>query len=496
MQKQKNYIIAIDEGTSSVRAVLFDVKKNKIVSSFSQGFQQIYPEPGWVEHNAEEIWQKTELCLKKMLNQISHQELFGIGITNQRETVVAWNRKTGKPIYNAICWQCRRTADLCNSMQTKVVHDIHKKTGLIIDAYFSATKIKWLKDNVPAFAKEEKAGNLCVGTIESFLVFKLTGGKSFVTDITNASRTMLLNINTKKWDKSLLELFDISENILPEIVDNNKIVGEYKHKGHSITIAGLIGDQQSSLFGQACFEKGDSKNTFGTGSFLLLNTGQEIVYSKHKLITTIAWQIDGKPTYALEGSVFNCGTSIEWLKDLGIIKKASDCDSLANSVPSSNGVYFVPAFTGLGAPYWDGNARGLICGITRGTSIAHITRAVLDSIAFSVKDVYDIMLQDANLEMKKGILRADGGVSKSEFTMQYQSNLLGLNVQCCQETESTSLGAIYMCGLATGAFKNIADLKKRYKPAKIYKPKKSFKIMTQKYEGWKDAIARTLSKRK
>lgn len=488
---QKKYIIAIDEGTTSVRAVLFDVKGNKIILTSKQKFRQIFPQNGWVEHDAEEIWQKAELCLKDILRKINPEEVFGIGITNQRETVVMWDKKTGKPIYNAIVWQCRRTAKFCKThLKGAVATKIHKKTGLIPDAYFSATKIMWLLENIPKAKVLQAKNELCVGTIESFLAFKLTG--EFVSDITNASRTMLCNIKTKLWDDELLQLFKIDKSILPKIIDNDEIVGTYKYKKSEIIVAGLIGDQQSSMFGQCCFNKGDLKNTYGTGSFLLLNIGNQIEYSKHKLLTTIAWSVNKKTTYAMEGSVFNCGSSIEWLKDIGLIDIVPEADRLAESVKSSNGVYFVPAFTGLGAPYWDAEARGMFCGLTRGSSKAHLARAVLDSIAFGVKDVYDIMYQDASTN--KGTIRVDGGVSKSDFTMQYQSNLLGKTIQCSKEIESTSLGAIYMCGLAVGVWKNLKELGVLYKSSKTFKPKKTLQDMQVKYDGWKDAIKKAQTK--
>lgn len=488
----KNYIIAVDEGTTSVRSVLFDVKKKKIVYSSKQTFKQIYPSDGYVEHDAEEIWRKTQKTLHDVLGQINPKDVYGIGITNQRETVVMWNKKTGKPIYNAIVWQCRRTVDFVEShLKGQVGKKIHTKTGLIPDAYFSATKIKWLLENVKEAKVLEKKNELAVGTIESFLAFKLTG--NHITDITNASRTMLLNINTKVWDDELLKLFNINEEILPKVINNDQIVGYYNYNGVSLTVAGLIGDQQSSLFGQACFKKGDLKNTYGTGSFLLLNIGDKPLLSKHKLLTTIAWSIKGKTTYALEGSVFNCGSSIEWLKDIGFISSPAECDQLAESVQSSNGVYFVPAFTGLGAPYWDGKARAMFCGITRAANKANMVRAVLDSVAFSVKDVYDIMFEDAS--SKKGAIRVDGGVTKCNFIMQYQSNLLGREIKISAEKESTSLGAIFMCGLSVGVWKNLKELGEISKISKTFKPKKSLNYMNEKYAGWQDAIKKAQTKR-
>jgi len=489
----KKYIMAIDEGTTSVRVSLYDIKKNKILTTLREPIESLFPVSGWVEQNAEETWQKTEGLLHKVLSKINPAEVFGIGITNQRETVVAWNKKTGKAICPAIVWQCRRTVDYCKKqLKGNIAQTIHRKTGLIPDAYFSATKIKWILENDTKAKTLQEQKSLCFGTMDSFLTFKLTGGKSFVTDLANASRTMLCNIKTGKWDSDLLALFNIQEETLPKIVDNDVVVGNYHYKGMGIPIAGLIGDQQSSLFGQLCINKGDLKNTYGTGSFMLLNIGDKPIYSKNRMVTTIAWRVKDKIAYALEGSVFNCGSSIEWLKDLSIIQTPAESDILAESVKSSNGVYFVPAFTGLGAPYWDGNARALFCGITRGTTKAQMVRAVLDGIAFGVKDIYDVIHKDT--ELTQNVIHVDGGVSKSEFTMQYQSDLLGKNIQCAKEAENTSLGAIYLCGLATGVWNSLNELVKLYKPAKVFKPKKSQQIMMEKYEGWKKAVSRALTK--
>ncbi len=488
---QKKYILAIDEGTTSVRCVLYSVKDNKIIDSVSQKFRQYYPQEGWVEHDAQEIWKKTKYCLFEILKKIDPEQVFGIGITNQRETVVMWNKKTGKPIYNAIVWQCRRTVDYVkDNLGGQIAKKIHQKTGLLPDAYFSATKIKWLFENVPKAKTLLQKNELCAGTIESFLAFKLCN--KFVTDITNASRTMLFNIKTKCWDTELLNLFNIDKQILPSVIENNQIVGDFVYGKTKIPVCGLIGDQQSSLFGQACFSAGDLKNTYGTGSFLLQSTGENIVLSKNKLLTTVAWSINGKTTYALEGSVFNCGSSIEWLKDVGLIESARESDKLAESVTSSAGVYFVPAFTGLGAPYWDGNARGLVCGLSRGSTKAHIVRAVLDSIAFGMKDVFDVMLAETKCDA--GVIRVDGGVSNSDFTMQYQSNLLGEKLEVSKEKESTSLGAIFMCGLGLGVWKDLKELSKLYQTSKVFKPKKSQKDMKIKYDGWKEAVQKALSK--
>lgn len=490
---EKKYIIAIDEGTSSTRAVLFDLEKNDIVAIEHQKFKQYFPHPGWVEHDAEEIWQKTKTCVDKLILKVKKPNLIaGIGITNQRETIVVWNKKTGQPVGNAIVWQDKRTSEFCKTkLVGRTATTITKKTGLVPDSYFSATKLSWILKNDKKAKKLAKENNLCAGTIESFLTFKLTNGQSFVSDVTNASRTMLFNIHTLKWDDWLLNLFEIPKQILPKVVGNDQIVGEYDFCGSKILVAGLVGDQQSSLFGQACFHKGDIKNTFGTGSFMLMNLGTEPLISKNKLITTIAWNINSKTNYALEGSVFSCGTSIDWLKSLGVIDSSSQCDRMAEMVCDSNGVCFVPAFNGLGAPHWDSGARAMISGITTYTNFGHICCAVLESIAFSVKEIFDVFCDD--MPASKKALKVDGGVSKSDFAMQLQSNILGIKVQCAKQYESTSMGAIFMCGLATGIWKNTKQLESIYASSKIFEPKNKT-AMLKKYKKWQSEVHKALSK--
>ncbi len=491
----KRYILSIDEGTTSVRINVFDTQKNSLTSSTKENVANLFPFPGWVEQDAEEVWNKTESCLKSALSKINPAEIYGIGITNQRETVIAWDKRTGKPVCNAIVWQCRRTADYCNKhLVGNIAKTIYRKTGLVTDAYFSATKIMWLIQKEPKVRELLKSQNLCVGTMDSFLAYKLTQGQSFITDISNASRTMLCNINTGQWDNELLEFFKIPLEILPKIVDSDAFVGYYDYKGTNLPIRGMIGDQQSSLLGQLCINPGDLKNTYGTGSFMLMNTGEQPFFSQHKLLTTIAWSIKGKRTYAIEGSIFNCGSSIEWLKDIELIADASDCDSFATSVDSANGVRFVPAFTGLGSPYWDGNAKALMSGITRGATKAHIIRSVLESIPFSVKDIYDVIYEGTGIS--KGTIRVDGGVSKSDFTMQAQCNLLNKEIQCSKEKENTGLGAIFLCGLSLGIWE-WADLPKLYKTSKIYHPqKKMYPKGQEDYNDWKKAVSKALTKEK
>ena len=486
----KNYIIAIDEGTSSVRAVLYSVKENKFILSRKEKITPYYPHPGWVEHDAEEIFQKTKRCLDDVLSEIDENLVFGIGITNQRETTVCWNRKTQKPLRKAIVWQCRRTAEYVEkNLRGKVGEKIHKTTGLIPDAYFSATKMKWILENDKKAPALLKSKNLCFGTIDSFLTFRLTNGKSFVTDITNASRTMLMNLKTGNWDDELLSLFNIPKTSLPEIVENDKIVGYYNFKGKDIPIAGIIGDQQSSLFGQACFDCGDVKATYGTGSFVLQNIGNKIVYSKNKLLTTVAWKMKNQNIfYAIEGSVFNCGSAINWLQNVGIINSPSDCDKMAESGEIVPGVYFIPAFTGLGAPYWNPEARALLCGITQGVTKNQIARAVLEGIAYRVCDVFNVIHKDTNLDFNS--IKIDGGVSRSNYAMQFESNLIQKTLEISKESESTSLGAVFMCGLATGAFKNLTELKQVYQKSKIFKPKITSSSAKALYAEFKEAVKR------
>lgn len=487
------YILTVDAGTTSVRAVLYDVLKNQFVKIEKQPFTQIFPKAAWVEHNAEEIWEKVEDCIKKVCKDINPKDIYGLGITNQRETVVTWNSKTLKPLTNAIVWQCRRTSKICEKLkESKMCKVIHNKTGLIPDAYFSATKIKWLLENNKEVKEALKNNTLMVGTIESFLVYKLTQGKVFVSDITNASRTMLFNIKTLEWDEDLLTFFNIPKNILPKVVDNDEIVGITNILGEEIKIAGLIGDQQSSLFGQGCFEEGMAKNTYGTGCFMLVNTSQKPIKSKHGLLTTIAYKQKGKITYALEGSVFNAGSVVNWAIDnLGMASSPEEITNLAYQVDSSEGVYLVPAFTGLGTPYWDMNARAIIVGLTRASDKRHISRAVLESMAFSSYDVLKTMQRDTKLKIKE--LHVDGGASENEKLMQFQCDLLQTNLKKYNQ-ESTCLGSVFMTGLAVGLYKNIQEIKSLLKSIRDYKPQKTEAEMLFQLKCWKGAVKKCLRK--
>ena len=487
----KKYIIAIDEGTSSVRAVAFDVQQNKIVYSRKEKLKTFYPHPGWVEQDAMEIFEKAKACLDDVLSTIDTTLVFGIGITNQRETTVVWNKKSGIPVARAISWQCRRTAPYIKKLSAKNVDYIKKTTGLIPDAYFSATKIRWILDNNKRAQSLYEKGNLCAGTIDSFLVFGLTNKKAFVSDITNASRTMLLNIKTGNWDDKLLSIFKIDKNILPTVVENDKIVGYYSYNGEEIPIAGICGDQQSSLFGQMCFDKGNIKITYGTGSFMLLNTGNDLLFSKNKLVTTVALKLKGKPIkYAIEGSVFNCGTAVDWLENIGLTHGPKDCDRLSLEFEDTNEAHFVPAFTGLGAPYWEPNARACLVGILLNTKKEHIARAVLEGIAYSVYDVFKVLEKDFKFIGKT--IKVDGGVSNSQVCMQTTSNLTQKEIIKSKEMESTSMGAIYLCGLALGYYKNLTSLKKLYKHDKTYTPKIPEAKVKSLYNAWKNAVKKAI----
>lgn len=487
------YILTIDEGTTSVRAILYNTQKNKFEKIERRTFKQIFPKPAWVEHDAMEIWQKAKECVLKVCEGINPKDIYGLGITNQRETVVCWDSQTKKPLANAIVWQCRRTSKYCEQLKkSKIGKLIHSKTGLVPDAYFSATKIKWLIENNKEVKASLKNGTLMVGTIESFLVYMLTQGEVFVSDITNASRTMLYNIKTLEWDKDLLKIFNIPLSILPKVVDNDQVVGETNLLGTPIKIAGLIGDQQSSLFGQGCFEKGTTKNTYGTGCFMLMNIGNKPIKSKHGLLTTIANKVKGKLTYALEGSVFNAGSVVNWAIDnLGVASSPEELTTLALSVEDTEGVYLVPAFTGLGTPYWDMNARAVICGMTRSTDKRHIARAVLESMAFSSYDVLSTMQKDTKSKIKE--LHVDGGASENEQLMQFQCSLLQTTLKKYHQ-ESTCLGSMFLTGLATGAYKDIKEIKSLLKEQKLYKPNKSLQEVLPQIKAWKSAVKKCLRK--
>jgi glycerol kinase len=458
---EERFILSLDQGTSSSKAILFD-HKGKIRARAQKEYEQIYPQPGWVEHNPVDIWSTQIAVASEVIAQLGivPESIAGIGISNQRETTIIWDRKTGKPIYNAIVWQDHRTADYCDELKAKGFSNlIKKKTGLEIDAYFSATKIKWLLDNVPGAQKRAKAGELAFGTVDSWLIWNLTHGQSHLTDISNASRTLLFNINTLKWDEELLALFDIPKEILPEVKPNSTVFARTSGKvlNAKIPISGVAGDQQAALFGQLCFGKGMVKNTYGTGCFLMMNIGEKPVLSQHKLLTTIAWQINGQTTFALEGSVFVGGAVVQWLRDgLNFFRETKSVERLASSVEDNGGVYFVPAFTGLGAPWWQQHAKGVIYGLTRGTTKAHITRAAVESIAFQSFAVMEAMQKDTGLVIQN--LRVDGGAAVNNLLMQFQSDILRAKVERPEILETTALGAAYFAGLAVGFWKDMDEI--------------------------------------
>lgn len=489
----KRYIIALDEGTTSTRAVLYDLKKKKIERIASRPLEQFYPESGYVEENAAEIYAETLSALAETIESVADtNEIAGIGVTNQRETVVMWNKKTGRPIYNAIVWQCRRTAEYCEKIKAEHSETIYKKTGLIPDAYFSATKIKWLLENVPQAKKLLAENNLCAGTVDSYLIYKLTGGRSFVTDASNASRTMLFNIHAQRWDEELLELFGIPGSILPEVVDSTARAGEFEYENAIIPICGIAGDQQAALFGQCCFGEGSVKITYGTGMFMLYNIGEYTPPENELVLTTVAYRIGGKVTYALEGSVFNAGSAVQWIRDeLGLTSKASHTERMAKKVMDNGGVYFVPAFTGLGAPYWDSDARGIITGLTRGVNKNHIARAVLEAMAYSARDLSGVMRKISGFEPK--VIRADGGASRNDFLMQFQSDVLGVAVDRPAESESTALGAVYLCGVGLGIFR-AEELASLRKTDKRFEPSADRAYFDKLYDGWNRAVKQCLYK--
>ncbi|PHL00509.1 glycerol kinase GlpK [Neolewinella marina] len=487
------YILALDQGTTSSRAILFS-REGTIVATAQKEFTQYYPQPAWVEHDADEIWTAQVTVVRELLDRtkVPASDLAAIGITNQRETTLIWDRTTGRPIHNAIVWQDRRTAGLCDALKDQGLEDhVRSTTGLVIDAYFSGTKIKWLLDNVPGARQKAEAGQLCFGTMDSWLVYQLTGGKVHVTDVTNAGRTMLFDIRKRDWDEKLLQTLDVPRSLLPEVKSSSEVYGHTELFGAAVPIAGMAGDQHAALFGQACFEPGQAKNTYGTGCFMLLNTGEEAVPSKHGLLTTIAWEIDGKTEYALEGSVFIAGAAIQWLRDgLKLIDEAPDSEYYATKVKDTDGVYVVPAFAGLGAPYWDMYARGAIFGLTRGTSKAHIVRATLQSLAYQVKDVLEAMQKDARMPLST--LRVDGGASANNFLMQFQADILGASVERPRIVETTALGAAMLAGLAVGFWKR-EDLAATWQLDEAFKPGMSDEDRNQRYAGWQKAIQRTMA---
>ncbi len=486
----QKYILALDQGTSSCRAILFNNEAN-IEGVEQKEFKQFYPNAGWVEQNPDEIYKTQISVAKKLLRKlnIDANQIASIGITNQRETTVVWDKLTGKPVYNAIVWQDNRTAKFCKAKNTqKLFNYIKQNTGLIIDSYFSATKIHWILNNVKGVKQKAQNGELLFGTIDTWLVWKLTNGKLHITDFSNASRTMLFNIKTLQWDKKLLDFFDIPESLLPKLVNSSDIYGETAKKifGEKIKISGIAGDQQAALFGQTCFNKGEAKNTYGTGCFMLMNTGENFISSKNGLLTTIAWGLNGKITYALEGSVFIAGALINWLRDnLNIIKSASETEKAALSVKDNNGIYFIPAFSGLGAPYWNMNAKGAIVGLTQSVNKNHIIRAALESLAYQTKDIFSIMQNDSKILLSS--LNVDGGASANNFLMQFQADILNTKVTRPLNTESTALGAAFLAGLAVN-FWTLNEIKKLYKPDKTFIPKISDKKRNKLYKEWKNAV--------
>ncbi len=493
----EKYVMALDQGTTSSRAIIFN-KKGEIVAKAQNEFTQFYPKNGWVEHDPNEILFSEMEAILSVLRQgkVAPEDIAGIGITNQRETTIVWDKETGKPVYNAIVWQCRRTADYCEKLKAEGLSDYVKETtGLLIDAYFSATKIKWILDNVEGARERAEKGELLFGTIDTWLIWNLTVGKVHVTDYSNACRTMLFDIDKLQWDSYLCEKLGIPMSMLPVVKPSSCIYGECaKFPGMEdiagIPIAGAIGDQPGALFGQGCFEEGQAKNTYGTGCFLLLNTGEKRINSRSNLLTGVAWGLDGKVTYDLEGSAFNAGSVIKWLRDeIELIKDAPECDELASAVEDSNGLYFVPAFTGLGAPYWDMYARGCMIGLTRGINRKHICRAVLESITYQMTDLLEAMMSDSGILLKD--LRVDGGASVSDIMMQIQANMTGVNVNRPVNREATALGAAYLAGLATGVWKDTAEIEANRKVDKIFVPSMEESKRNEMYANWKRAVERS-----
>ncbi|MGB6778867.1 MAG: glycerol kinase GlpK [Planococcus citreus] len=491
----KDYIMAIDQGTTSSRAVLFN-HKGEIVGTGQQEFEQFFPKPGWVEHDANEIWTSVLACMAGALRKadVEASQVAGIGITNQRETAVVWDRNTGKPIYKAIVWQSRQTADICGELKAQGHEELfRKKTGLLIDAYFSGTKVKWILDNVEGAREKAENGDLMFGTIDTWLVYKLSGGAAHITDYSNASRTLMYNIYDLEWDQELLDILTVPKSMLPEVRQSSEVYANtinYHFFGNEVPIAGIAGDQQAALFGQACFEKGMAKNTYGTGCFMLMNTGEEGVVSEHGLLTTLAWGIDGKVEYALEGSIFVAGSAIQWLRDgLKILDTSPESEQYATSVESTDGVYMVPAFVGLGTPYWDTDARGAIFGLTRGTTRAHLIRATLESLAYQTKDVVNVMIEDAGIELKT--LRVDGGAVANDFLVQFQSDILDVPVERPVIQETTALGAAYLAGLAVGFWESKEEIAQQWKVDKTFTSDMPAEQSEKLYDGWKQAVAAT-----
>ncbi|MDK4079305.1 glycerol kinase GlpK [Staphylococcus pseudintermedius] len=490
-----NYILSIDQGTTSSRAILFN-EEGEIVGVAQREFKQHFPKSGWVEHDANEIWSSVLSVMASVLteNNVSANEVKGIGITNQRETTVVWDKETGRPIYNAIVWQSRQTQSICDALKQEGHEQTFRdKTGLLLDPYFSGTKVKWILDKVDGAREKAAKGEILFGTIDTWLVWKLSGGRAHVTDYSNASRTLMYNIHELKWDDELLELLDVPKAMLPEVKPSSEVYCEtidYHFFGQNVPIAGIAGDQQAALFGQACFERGDVKNTYGTGGFMLMNTGEEAVKSGNGLLTTIAYGIDGNVNYALEGSIFVSGSAIQWLRDgLRMINSAPQSEDYAIRVDSTEGVYVVPAFVGLGTPYWDSDARGAIFGLTRGTEKEHFIRATLESLCYQTRDVIEAMAQDSGIEVNS--LRVDGGAVKNNFLMQFQSDLLNIEVERPEINETTALGAAYLAGIATGFWKDKSEIQRRWKLEKSFEPEMDQKESNRLYKGWKKAVEAT-----
>lgn len=491
------YVLAIDQGTTSSRAILFN-KAGQMVDVAQREFPQLFPHAGWVEHDAEEIWASVQSVISELLttHQLQAEEIAAIGITNQRETVVIWDKTSGQPVYNAIVWQSRQTVDICEELKAQGYSDLFRsKTGLLIDAYFSGTKVKWILDHVDGARERAAKGELLFGTIDTWLVWKLSGGKTHVTDYSNASRTLMYNIFDLQWDEELLEILNVPSAMLPDVRSSSEIYTTTESSlfnGQSIPIAGIAGDQQAALFGQACFEPGMAKSTFGTGCFMLMNTGNRAVISHHGLLTTIAWGIGGDIQYALEGSIFVAGSAIQWLRDgLQLIQSATESESYAAEVDSSDGVYFVPAFVGLGTPYWDSDARGAIFGLTRGTQKEHLIRATLESIAYQAKDVLGAMEADSSIHLKT--LRVDGGVAANDFLMQFQSDILGVPVERPHILETTALGAAYLAGLAVGFWESEEEIKTNWMANSTFEAQMDDRKRNALYDGWVKAVSATRS---
>jgi glycerol kinase len=488
------YVLALDQGTTSSRAILFD-REGSACASASQEFKQYYPQPGWVEHDAEEIWQSQRAVAEKVMaegpeGRVGPETLAAIAITNQRETVVLWDRATGKPLNHAIVWQCRRTAPMCDRIRQEGFHQtLREKTGLVTDAYFSGTKIAWLLENVPGARERAERGELACGTIDAWLIWNLTRGRTHATDVSNASRTLLFNLRSLNWDEEILRYFRIPASLLPEVRSSSEVLGDTDLFGASVPIAGVAGDQQASLFGHQCFRQGAVKNTYGTGCFLLMNTGAEIPQSQSGLLATIAWGRQGKTVYALEGSVFIAGAALQWLRDeMKLIQDAAESEAMARAVPDTGGVYFVPAFVGLGAPHWDAYARGTMVGITRGTNRHHVVRAALEAIAYQTRAVVDAMAEDSGLRPE--VLRVDGGAARNDFLCQFQADILGIPVDRAATTESTALGAAYLAGLATGFWNDEQDLSRQLKIARRFEPAMEAGRREELYAGFERAVER------